>query len=65
MLIARLAVELHCYIPEELDETWAHLRHLGRRRAQLITLATAAVQRIGDFLSVAWPAGDGNLCPAV
>ena len=30
--------------------TWA------RRRAQLITLATAAVQRIGDFLSVAWPA---------
>ena len=56
VLIARLAVELHCYIPEELDETWAHLRHLGRRRAQLITLATAAVQRIGDFLSVAWPA---------
>jgi transposase len=56
VLIARLAVELHCYIPEELDETWAHLRHLGRRRAQLITLATAAVQRTGDFLSVAWPA---------
>ena len=28
MLIARLATELHCYIPEELDETWAHLRHL-------------------------------------
>ncbi len=56
VLIARLAVELHCYIPEELDETWAHLRHLGRRRAQLITAATAAVQRIGDFLSVAWPA---------
>ena len=55
VLIARLAVELHCYIPEELDETWAHLRHLGRRRAQLITAATAAVQRIGDFLSVAWP----------
>jgi len=55
VLIARLAVELHCYIPEELDETWAHLRHLGRRRAQLITAATASVQRIGDFLSVAWP----------
>ena len=30
VLIARLAVELHCYLPEELDETWAHLRHLGR-----------------------------------
>jgi transposase len=56
VMIARLAVELHCYIPEELDETWAHLRHLGRRRGQLITAATASVQRIGDFLSVAWPA---------
>ncbi len=55
VLIARLAVELHCYVPEELDETWAHLRHLGRRRAQLITAATASMQRIGDFLSVAWP----------
>ena len=55
VLIARLAIELHCYIPEELDETWAHLRHLGRRRAQLITAATASVQRIRDFLSVAWP----------
>ena len=55
MLIGRLATELHCYIPEELDETWAHLRHLGRRRAQLITAATASVQRIRDFLSVAWP----------
>ena len=55
VMIARLAVELHCYVPEELDETWAELRHLGRRRAQLITAVTASVQRIGDFLSVAWP----------
>jgi hypothetical protein len=55
VLIGRLAAELHCYIPEELDETWGHLRHLGRRRAQLITAATASVQRIQDFLSVAWP----------
>ena len=55
VMIARLAVELHCYIPEELDETWAHLRHLGRRRAQLITSATASAQRIQDFLPVAWP----------
>jgi transposase len=29
VLISRLAIKLHCYIPEELDETWAHLRHLG------------------------------------
>jgi len=55
VMIARLAAELHCYIPEELDQTWAHLRHLGRRRGQLITAATASVQRIRDFLSVAWP----------
>ena len=55
VLIARLAVELHCYIPEETDETWAHLRHLGRRRTQLITAATASGQRVLDFLSVAWP----------
>ncbi len=56
VLIARLAVELHCYIPEELDEAWSHLRHLGRRREQLITLATASGQRIAGFLLVAWPA---------
>jgi hypothetical protein len=56
VMIARLAVELHCYIPEELDETWGHLRHLGRRRQQLITAQTASGQRIMDFLSVAWPA---------
>jgi transposase len=55
VMIGRLAVELHCYIPEEQDETWAHLRHLGRRRTQLITAATASGQRILDFLSVAWP----------
>ncbi len=55
VLIARLASELHCYIPEEQDETWAHLRHLGRRRAQLVTAATASVQRVRDFLSVACP----------
>ncbi len=55
VLIARLAAELHCYVPEEPDESWACLRQLGRRRCQLITAATAAVQRIRDWLSVAWP----------
>jgi transposase len=59
VLIGRLAVELHCYVPEELDEAWAHLRHLGRRRAQLVTAATASVQRLREFLSVAWPAVAG------
>lgn len=55
VLIARLASELHCYVPEELEEAWACLRQLGRRRGQLIVMATAAVQRIRDWLSVAWP----------
>ena len=40
VMIARLATELHCYLPEQLDEAWAHLRHLGRRRTQLITAPT-------------------------
>jgi len=55
VMIARLAAELHCYVPEELDEVWADLRHLGRRRAALITSCTASEQRVRDFLSVAWP----------
>jgi transposase len=55
VLIARLAAELHCYVPEELDETWAYLRALGRRREQLVRLATAAVLRVRDFLSRACP----------
>jgi transposase len=58
VLIARLACELHCYVPEELDETWAHLRQLGRRRERLVRAATAAVARVRDFLSVAWPAAE-------
>jgi hypothetical protein len=33
VMITRPAIELHCYIPEDLDETWARMRHLGRRRA--------------------------------
>jgi transposase len=55
VMIARLAIELHCYIPEELDATWAHLRQLGRRRQQLTTAETASMHRVRDFLSVAWP----------
>ena len=55
VLVARLAAELHCYVPEELDEQWAMLRQLGRRREQLVRAATASVLRVRDFLSVAWP----------
>ena len=60
VMIARLAVELYCYVPEELDERWAELRHLGRRRAALITSASASVLRIRDFLSCAWPLVTGT-----
>jgi transposase len=60
VMIARLAGELHCYVPEVLDETWTDLRHLGRRRAQLITAQTASVQRLRDFLSVCWPLVTGT-----
>jgi transposase len=55
VLIARLAAELHCYVPEQLDEARGYLRDLGRRRAQLVSAATASVLRIRSFLSVAWP----------
>ena len=56
VLIARLARELHCYVPEELDGSWTVLREEGRRRAQLITAATAAKQLIRDKLGLVAPA---------
>jgi transposase len=56
VLIARLAGELRCYEPERADAVWARLRHLGARRRQLITDATAQVNQIRDLLECAWPA---------
>jgi transposase len=56
VLIARLARELHCYEPEHLEGAWAELREEGRRRAQLITNATAAKQLIRDKLGLVAPA---------
>jgi transposase len=55
-LIARLARELHCYEPERLEGAWAELREEGRRRAQLITNATAAKQLLRDKLGLVAPA---------
>ena len=55
-LIARLARELHCYAPEELDAGWAELRAAGRDRAAQITRATAARQLIRDQLGLVAPA---------
>lgn len=59
VLIARLTTELRCYVPEDPDETWARLRHLGSRRARLIVEATACVQQLRDLLECAWPASLG------
>ena len=57
VIIARLAAQLRCYEPERSDEVWARLRHLGARRAQLTTAATAQVQQMRDLLECVWPAG--------
>ena len=56
VLIARLTAQLRCYIPEQTDETWARLRHLGARPEQLITETTAQVQQMRDLLECVWPA---------
>lgn len=56
VLIARQAVQLHCYLPEQAGAGWGRLRHLGARRAQLVTGAGACAQRVQDLLELAWPA---------
>ena len=56
MIIARLVTELRCYLPERADPAWARLRHLGARRAGLVTAAGAARQQVRDLLECAWPA---------
>ncbi|MGI4895986.1 MAG: IS110 family transposase, partial [Janthinobacterium lividum] len=59
VIIARLASQLRCYVPEGLDETWGRLRHLGTRRARLVTDMIAAVQQVRDLLECVWPAAVG------
>jgi transposase len=56
VLIARLAAELRCYLPEQIGPEWALLRHLGRRRARLLATASGCVLQARDLLSLAWPA---------
>jgi hypothetical protein len=46
VLIARLAAQLRCYVPEPVEETWGRLRHLGARRERLIVEAVARVQQM-------------------
>ncbi|PQP49985.1 hypothetical protein C6A88_10925 [Mycolicibacterium austroafricanum] len=55
VLIARLVAQLHCYIPERADQSWARLRQLGARRERLVTEAVACVQQLRDLLECAWP----------
>jgi hypothetical protein len=56
VLIARLAAQLHCYLPEQAGQAWARLRHLGARRSRLIDSSTRCIQQPRDLLEVAWPA---------
>lgn len=56
VLIGKLVARLECYLPERADVDWARLRHLGARRARLVTEATACRQQIADLLGCCWPA---------
>lgn len=56
LLIARLATQLHVYLPERADPTWARLRHLGARRVEWVTRLGASRQQLRDLLECAWPA---------
>jgi transposase len=55
-LIADLAAQLRCYLPERTDATYARLRHLGARREQLVTRAGGCRQQLAALLECAWPA---------
>jgi len=55
VLIARLAGQLRCYLPEPADAIWGRLRHLGIRRARLVADQVAQVQQMRDLLECVWP----------
>jgi hypothetical protein len=56
VIIARLAAQLRCYVPEPVDQTWGRLRHLGARREQLLVEAGSQVQQMRALLECVWPA---------
>src|SRR2546421_7796236 len=56
VIIARLAAQLRCYVPEPVDQTWGRLRHLGARREQLLVESGRQVQQIRALLECVWPA---------
>ena len=55
-IIAKRVAELRCYVPYVLEGHWCRLRHLGARRADQLTVAGSARQRLRDLLECAWPA---------
>jgi hypothetical protein len=58
VIIARLTVQLRCYVPEPVDETWGRLRHLGARREQLLDDDPGRPGRTYPYTCSAEP-GDG------
>jgi transposase len=56
VLIGKLISRLECYLPERAVADWARLRHLGQRRAQLVSEMISCGQQIRDLLSCCWPA---------
>jgi transposase len=56
VLIADLAGQLRCYVPERTDAVYARLRHLGARRQELVTRAGGYRQQLGALAECAWPA---------
>jgi hypothetical protein len=56
VLIGKLISRLDSYLPDRAEPDWARLRHLGQRRARLVTEAVAHGQQIRDLLSCCWPA---------
>lgn len=55
VLIAGLAAQLRCYVPERAEPAWARLRHLGARREQLVAREGGCRQQVGALAECAWP----------
>ena len=56
VLIGKLIARLDGYLPERAEPDWARLRHLGARRARLVTELITSGQQILDLLGCCWPA---------
>jgi transposase len=56
VLIGKLMARLDCYLPERAEPDWARLRHLGARRARLVSELVTGGQQILDLLGCCWPA---------